>query len=47
MLAQRHVIRFLIKEGIHPKEIPGRLRNVYGQAAMKKTQVFFWVAEVR
>jgi hypothetical protein len=47
MLEQRHVIRFLIKEGIHPKEIPGRLRNVYGEGAMKKTQVFFWAAEVR
>jgi hypothetical protein len=47
MVEQRHVIRFLIKEGIQPKEIPGRLSNVYGEEAMKKTQVFFWVAEVR
>jgi hypothetical protein len=37
----------LIKEGIRRKEIPGRLRNVYGEEAMKKTQVFFSVAEVR
>jgi hypothetical protein len=47
MLEQRHFIRFLIKEGIRPKEIPGRLRNVYGEGAMKKTQVLFWAAEVR
>jgi hypothetical protein len=24
MLEQRHVIRFLVKEGIHPNEIAGR-----------------------
>jgi hypothetical protein len=41
MLEQRHVIQFLLKEGIRPKGIPERLLNVYHEAAMKKSQVFF------
>jgi hypothetical protein len=41
------VIRFLVKEGIHPKEIPAHFGNIYGEETMKKTQVFFWVTEVR
>jgi hypothetical protein len=47
MLEQRHAIRFLLKAGICPKEIPARLLNVYHEAAMKKSQVLFWVGEVR
>jgi hypothetical protein len=46
-LEKRHVIRFLVKNGIQPKEIPDRLRNIYHEAAMKKTQVCFWVRTVR
>jgi hypothetical protein len=41
MLEQRHVIRFLPKDGIRPKEIPEPLLNVYHGAAMKKSQAFF------
>jgi hypothetical protein len=44
---QRHVIRFLRKEDIHPTGISGRFCNVYGKQAMKKTQELFWVADVR
>jgi hypothetical protein len=46
MLEQRHAIRFLLKEGIRPKEIPARLLNVYHQAAMKKSQISFAVGGV-
>jgi histone-lysine N-methyltransferase SETMAR len=47
MLEQRHVIRFLLKDHVPPALIPGRLSKVYGEDAMKKTQVFYWVAEIR
>jgi hypothetical protein len=46
-LELRCVIRFLLKDGFLPKEIRDRLNRVYGEDAMKKSQVFFWVEGVR
>jgi hypothetical protein len=45
MLDQRHVIRFLVNEGISREEIPHCLLNVYDEAAMKESEVF-WVGAV-
>jgi transposase len=47
MLEQRHVTRFLLKDGIEATEIPAPLNQVSGADAMKKTQVFQWVREIR
>jgi hypothetical protein len=47
VLEQRHVIRFLLKDGVAPKGIPARLSEVYEEEAMKKTQVFYWAKEIR
>jgi hypothetical protein len=46
-LEQRDLIRFLLRDGLAAKEIPGRLSQVSGTDAMKKTQVFYWVREIR
>jgi hypothetical protein len=47
VLEQRHVIRFLLKDSVAPKGIPGRLSKVCGEEAVKKTQVFYWVKKIR
>jgi DNA-binding MltR family transcriptional regulator len=39
MLEQRYVIKFLLKEQNGLKEIHCRLKAVYGNGAMKQTQV--------
>jgi hypothetical protein len=41
------VIRFLLKDGLAAKAIPGHLSEVYRADTMKKTQVFQWVREIR
>jgi hypothetical protein len=43
MLEQRCVISFLLKDGVPRKAIADRLDRVYGEDAMKKSQVFVWV----
>jgi hypothetical protein len=47
MLEQRQVIRFLLREGLAQTQIPERLSKAYGAAALKITQVFYWVREIR
>jgi hypothetical protein len=41
------VIHFFLTDGLAAKEIPGHLSQVYAADAIKKTQVFHWVWEIR
>jgi hypothetical protein len=45
MLKHRPIIRFLLKEGVAPKDIPAGLSERSGEDAMKKSQVFYWISE--
>jgi hypothetical protein len=45
-LEQRHVICFLLREGLAPTQIPERLSKAYGADAMKRTQVFYWIRDI-
>jgi hypothetical protein len=47
MLEQRYIIKFLVKEQDGPKEIHYRLKTVYGDRAMKGTQVYWLILEVQ
>jgi hypothetical protein len=47
ILEQRHMIRFLLREGLTPTQIPERLSKAYGSDALKRTQVFHWVRDIR
>jgi hypothetical protein len=47
MLDQRHILRFLLKEGNRLINILSRLQDVFGERAMKQTQVCFWIIEMR
>jgi hypothetical protein len=44
ILEQRYVIKFLVKGQSDPKEIHRRLKAVYGDGAMKRTQICWWVS---
>jgi hypothetical protein len=46
MPEQRTIVKFLFKEGKEPPKIIQRFENVSGDRAMKKTQVYFWIAEI-
>jgi hypothetical protein len=46
MLQQRYVIRSLLKASVLPRDIPDRLSRVYGEDAMKNSQLFFCFQEV-
>jgi hypothetical protein len=41
----RAVIRFLSAEGKTPTEIFSRIKNVYGEGVMNRTNVFKWCHE--
>ena len=44
-IEQRCVIHFLYLKGLSGKDIKAELNNVYGDQAMSKTQVYFWISE--
>ena len=44
---QKAVIEFLTKEGITPKEISDRLKNVYGASALSHSSVKRWVVHFK
>jgi hypothetical protein len=44
---QRHVIKFFSDEGIQGVQIVKRLRQHYGENALSRTQVYFWINEVK
>jgi hypothetical protein len=46
ILEQRYVIKFLEKKQNGPKEIHCNLKTIYGDGAMKRMQVYWWVSEV-
>jgi hypothetical protein len=47
ILKQRHIVKFLFKEDNKPLNVSRRFENIYGDRAMKKTEVYFWIAEAR
>jgi len=46
-LEQRYVIKFFLAEDRQPLEILGILQNHYGEDAMSKSQLYYWVGEIR
>lgn len=44
---QRYVISFLIKKGFKGSQIIKELEEVYGNDSLSKTQVYFWISEIR
>jgi hypothetical protein len=44
---QRHVIKFLSDEGMPGVQIVERLRQHYGEDALSRKQVYFWINEVK
>jgi hypothetical protein len=47
MLEQRQILRSLLKEGNKPLHILSRRQNVVGERAVKQTQVYCWISEIR
>jgi hypothetical protein len=47
MLEQRYVIKFRVKEQNDLEKIHRRLKTVYGNEIMKRTQVYWWVLEIQ
>jgi hypothetical protein len=47
MLEKCDVVRFLVKEGIRALDNPRSPMDYLRRAAMKKTQLLFWVGEIR
>jgi hypothetical protein len=47
ILEQRYVIKFLEQKQNGLKEIHCNLKTIYGDGAMKRTQVHWWVSEVQ
>lgn len=41
----RAVIRFLLAEGKTPTEIFARIKTVYGESSMNRTNIFEWYRE--
>jgi hypothetical protein len=44
---QRHVIKFFTDEGMPAVEIISRLRDHYGEDALSRTQICFWINEIK
>jgi hypothetical protein len=44
---QRSVIKFFSDEGMPGVQIVARLRQHYGEGALSRTQMYFWVNEVK
>jgi hypothetical protein len=44
---QRHFINFFVKEGVKRVEIIDRLNKYYGGDAIQRTQVCYWIREVK
>jgi hypothetical protein len=47
MLKQRYIIKILVKGQVPAPEIIAKLQQHYGDNALKRTQVYFWIGEVR
>lgn len=43
-MQQRSVIRFFLNEGEKPTNIHARLRNMFGEETLKRTQVYHWIS---
>lgn len=44
LVQQRSVIRFFLNEGEKPTNIHARLRNMFGEETLKRTQVYHWIS---
>lgn len=47
MAEQRYCIKFLMRMGYKPKEIVNQLEDWYQDHSLHKTQVYYWMAEIR
>lgn len=46
-MEQRYFIKFMFIEGYSPNEIISKLSDIYGDQALHKTQVYYWLAEIK
>ena len=46
-MEQRFVIKYLLQKQTEVKDIIAELQNVYGLDALSKTQVYYWVNEIK
>ena len=46
-MEQRYVIKFLHLDGYSANEIISKLHDIYSDKALSRTQVYFWLAEIR
>jgi hypothetical protein len=44
---QRYVIKFFTDEGMPAAEIISLLRDHYGEDALSRTQISFWISEIK
>lgn len=42
-MEQRYAIAFMLRKKMPPKDIIAELLNVYGDNALKKTAVYYWI----
>ena len=46
-MEQRYVIMYLLRKNMRILDIVKELKDVYGDEALSKTQVYFWVKEIK
>jgi hypothetical protein len=46
-IEQRYVVKFFTDEGMPAVEIISRLRDHYGEDALSRTQIYFWINEIK
>jgi hypothetical protein len=44
---QRYIIKFFVEEGMKEMEITDRLNNHYDRHAIQRTQVCYWIKDVK